>query len=393
MAIYKRQLKNGLNSYQVINWVGAKQVCKRFRNKKDAEKYDLEMKLRNKSNQECQNTVDQLVTVEELAIIWLDRHAELNKAPSSVERDKTYLRNQIFPRFGKTRANEIKPHQIEFWLGDMAKQKLSPKTANDAFSLFRKILHDSVRWGLIAFNPASGVKKLKRPAVDYNFWEQVEANSFLDYVKTEDPIKYPVFVMALNTGLRKGELAALKWDCVDLNNKLIRVKRSFCSKLKTYNEYTKNKKIRSVPINDVLVELLIGLKQNKIGDDDFVLPRIDYEHLHRTIKVMAENAGIRKIRFHDLRHTCASHLVINGVRLEKVQAVLGHSSINMTQRYVHLSPEHLIGTTDVLNFGAREDADVISIVSEANKRKVAGLLSNCYQVEPKKDNKPTKSKS
>ena len=206
--------------------------------------------------------------------------------------------------------------------------------------------------------------------MDYNFWEQVEANSFLDYVKTEDPIKYPVFVMALNTGLRKGELAALKWDCVDLNNKLIRVKRSFCSKLKTYNEYTKNKKIRSVPINDVLVELLIGLKQNKIGDDDFVLPRIDYEHLHRTIKVMAENAGIRKIRFHDLRHTCASHLVINGVRLEKVQAVLGHSSINMTQRYVHLSPEHLIGTTDVLNFGAREDADVISIVSEANKRKV-----------------------
>ena len=123
-------------------------------------------------------------------------------------------------------------------------------------------------------------------------------------------------------------------------------------------ETTKSKRIRRIPINGPLLEVLISLRNRK---GEVVVPGFEYQHASRRTGILANSAGVKVIRFHDLRHTFASLFVMSGGQIYKLQRLLGHSTIQMTEKYSHLSPEHLADATEMLNFDSPKPADVISI--------------------------------
>ena len=139
----------------------------------------------------------------------------------------------------------------------------------------------------------------------------------------------PIVIVALNTGMRRGEILNLKWENVDTNQRLIYIMGS------------KSGEKREIPINNLLLELLKRLRRS--SKSDYVFSHKDgspFGKVDKSFRSACKRAGIKDLRFHDLRHTFASHLVMSGVDLKTIQELLGHKSLEMTLRYAHLSPDH-----------------------------------------------------
>ena len=144
--------------------------------------------------------------------------------------------------------------------------------------------------------------------------------------------------LALRTGLRYGELSELRWTDVDLKNGRLMVRRSY-----SHGHVTtpKSGRQREIPLSDQTVTFL---KKHRHLKSDLVFCKDDGErHIHRrrdvALKRCCRYAGLRKIGWHTLRHTFASHLAMKGVSLKSIQELLGHATMEMTMRYAHLSPE------------------------------------------------------
>ena len=149
----------------------------------------------------------------------------------------------------------------------------------------------------------------------------------------------PIIIFALNTGCRKDEILSLKWDNVD-------VKHGFINMVQT-----KNGERRQIPINDTLREMLMGLTRRLDVPFVFYDPETGnrFGDVKRSFNTACRKAGINDFVFHSLRHTFASHLVMNGVDLTTVSRLMGHKSLTMTLRYSHLAPNHLTSAVNVLN--------------------------------------------
>ena len=123
--------------------------------------------------------------------------------------------------------------------------------------------------------------------------------------------------------------------------------------------YTKNARIRYVPISKKLSLFLKDLSSED-PSEDLVLPEMSVDCFHRSLARLALRAHLPVIRFHDLRHSFASNFLTSGGRIYHLQRILGHSSIKVTERYAHLDPSQLQGSTDKL-YGDVEDADTSSV--------------------------------
>jgi integrase len=185
----------------------------------------------------------------------------------------------------------------------------------------------AVEWGYVKASPAKSVKKFKEPPGRLRYLKPDEVNTLL--AQCSEHLRRLV-VTAINTGMRRGELFNLKWPQVDLTNRKITVVN------------TKNNESRVIPVNQTLYDELFSLSRKPQGEYVF------YSRYGRPFKDAKEGfvaavkrAGIGDFRFHDLRHTFASHLVMQGVGLRTVQQVMGHKDIKMTMRYSHLSPEYV----------------------------------------------------
>ncbi len=145
------------------------------------------------------------------------------------------------------------------------------------------------------------------------------------------PWLYPLVVLALNTGARQGELLQLSYDDLDLERGLI------------YFGRTKNKKLKTVPMNRAVRETVGWLLSHRYGESVFMWPwgeQVGRTTVYDAFKTACRAAEIEKFRFHDLRHTAASYLVMSGADLATVKEILGHREIEMTLRYSHLAPAH-----------------------------------------------------
>ncbi len=155
------------------------------------------------------------------------------------------------------------------------------------------------------------------------------AEEFVDYLR-------PVVLVALNTGLRRGEILQLEWKDVDLDGKWITVSGAIA----------KNGQTRRVPLNAEAVAILQAWRQfrSRRASAARVFPGSDGEGLQRIDKAwrsLIEIAGIEKFRFHDLRHYFASRLVQSGIDLNTLRELMGHADITMVLRYAHMSPDRL----------------------------------------------------
>ena len=202
-------------------------------------------------------------------------------------------------------------------------------------------------------NPFQYLKELKEPPRPDVFLTGEEINQVLEASKGH--YFHSLFLVSINTGMRRGELAGLCWDKVNFNTSLMEICR-----LRDRNglgDRTKTVKSRRfIPMNAVVKSHLLELKKSSQSDYVFVDEDnhpFDVDHLFRELRSFLKKAGLSiLIRFHDLRHTFASHFMMNGGNIYDLQKILGHTSLEMTQRYAHLAPEHLVQASNVVSFGA-----------------------------------------
>jgi integrase len=153
-------------------------------------------------------------------------------------------------------------------------------------------------------------------------------------------------MVALTTGMRRGEILGLKWDYIRLDNRLIIL------------PITKNNTVRVIPINDTLHRILSEMPE-KSG---YVFSKGNGGHIgdiKHSFTSVCRKARIQDFRFHDLRHTYASHLAMRGVHIRALQELLGHKTLAMTQRYSHLASEQLQNAVKLLDgvIGERRELD------------------------------------
>ncbi|MEX0798303.1 MAG: site-specific integrase, partial [Bacteriovoracaceae bacterium] len=180
-----------------------------------------------------------------------------------------------------------------------------------------------------------------------SFWEEDEVSKFLEsadkkYQGNSERWPFVVYLLALNTGLRAGEIWGLKVKDINFSRKFINVERQLLGRERIVSN-TKGKNIRKVPCNDLLAgELKNLIQQNSLLREDFVFHtkrKTPYSHNNFRNRFFLEDlksVDVPQIRFHDLRHTALTLMVEKGVNLKVVQSIAGHSDVKTTMKYVHL---------------------------------------------------------
>ncbi len=367
MAIEKISKKDG-PSYRAVFCKNRKRISQCFARKIDAQQW-LEEQA-----QIHQFGFKPKLKFSEAAQIWLDNHSRIRKAPSSYSTDKRMVK--LFVKsFGELNLDQISPEHVEHFISKRLANEVKASTVNRHLQCLRAILFYFIKKRYIITNVVSSVGLLPEAEISYDYLSFDEANQFLAYTKqkyqSHNSWIYRLYLLAINTGMRWGEIVALKWDRVDFSNKRITISRTYCKQSRQIRETTKGRKIRYVGINSSLLPELLKQYEERDRSTNLVFSREeripDLESFKRNrYNVDLKKAGLRKIRFHDLRHTFASHFMMNGGNLYDLQKLLGHSEISTTERYAHLSPESLIGKTELVAIDGG-NAEIIPIKEQLNQ--------------------------
>ncbi len=208
-------------------------------------------------------------------------------------------------------------------------------TTNRDLCRIKNIFRKAQEWGLVASNPAAGIKQTRERIVEQDFLSEDEVACLIE--ACDDRLR-PLVLTAAHTGMRWGELTGLEWKDVHFDRALI------------YVRDPKNSVDRHVPMNADVLEALSEHKDNQaidvggISRPVFANPSTGkpWTDVRKMFRAALDAAGIeRHFLFKNLRHTAASHMVMRGVDIRTVGKILGHLTLEMTMRYAHLSPDHL----------------------------------------------------
>jgi integrase len=287
-------------------------------------------------------------TLGDLLDYWVEKRAVRKRSKKD---DESIIRKHLRPAFGTMKLRDFGAEDVDSYVNaKIDDEELSDKTVSNHVTLLSTMLRMAagfkVPWILHA-------PKLRKPKValfgtDYQWLRSDdEVRRFLAAARAEDEHVFVFYALAIFSGMRAGELAALEWPDIDLDRRLIAVQRSF-------DGPTKSDRVRYVPILDPLLPVLCEWRRKHPGRLVFTnmagamfapSARIFQEVLHRVLGA-AEFPRVQRlgrdrpyVRFHDLRHTFASQWVMKGGDLFKLQKILGHQSVQMTMRYAHLAPD------------------------------------------------------
>lgn len=263
---------------------------------------------------------------------FLTTYAAANNKPSEVESKRMILRVHLVPALGALRLDQIGLAEIDAYKAKKLYAGLAPKTLNNHLTVLRKLLTTAIEWKRLTVAPP--IKWMKPPAPEFDFLTFEEADLLI--AAAEDAWR-PMITVAVRTGLRLGELLALGWTDVDLKAGRLFVRRAVARGI---IGTPKNGCSREVALSKQAAAALEALPQR----GSFVFSRADGAMLTKDetkapLRNALKSAGLRHIGWHVLRHTFASHLVMRGAPIKAVQELLGHSTIEMTMRYAHLSPD------------------------------------------------------
>jgi integrase len=269
----------------------------------------------------------------------VEKYCELKKDRKYFQTEGRFI--EIFTEFfrGKllSQITTLDIHQFKSnrkasrtWCG----KERSNATVNRELACLRHIFNMGVEWGLMEENPF--------PRRAFLFRENNKRTRYLSEREIERLLQVssfhlkPIIITALYTGLRKGEILNLKWENVDLEKGLI------------YIQENKVNRLQIKEMNDDLVALFTSLPVN----GEYVFHDKDgksFKDVKTAFKTALRRSGIRDFRFHDLRHTSCSYLMMRGAVPQAVQEHAGHKSLNMTMRYSHLSPQYRRQSAQLLN--------------------------------------------
>jgi integrase len=258
--------------------------------------------------------------------------------PSTLRDYRSNLNAHLLPAFGSMRLEEITPAAIDQWRGSLI--ELSNRTKNKLLvvmhGVFRRAQHV---WGL-PLNPVASVEKHPtRSSGDLQVFSPEEVWALVRAASSEQDAA--IFLTAAFTGLRRGELLALRWRDIDFPGSLIRVRTSYAGGKMTT---PKSGKVRSVPMAPDVAKALAALGQRRdfVSGDDLVFcgeagGYLDGSALRRRYAASLTEAGLRPLRFHDLRHVFGTRMIAKA-DIRRVQEWMGHADVQTTMRYLHYAP-------------------------------------------------------
>jgi site-specific recombinase XerD len=233
----------------------------------------------------------------------------------------------ILEAFGDRVADEIKPSEIDAWLGA---HEWLPATKNRYKNVFGKTFKIALADGKVTGNPARLVEQRAENNARIRFLSEQEEALLRRAIKKRCPDHMEEFDIALNSGMRKSEQYSTEWPQISFKRKRIKL------------EGTKNGSDREIPMNKTCMSAYEGLYKRRPHDGRVHQSKFrqDLNDSRAWFERCVEDAGISNFTWHCLRHTFISRLVMKGVDLRTVQELAGHKTISMTVRYAHLAPEH-----------------------------------------------------
>ena len=282
-----------------------------------------------------------------------DEFSKVNHAPSSYVRYKNIFAN--FEHFLKARGESINLSQLtpklfedyKIWRRTYPLNKgiiAKSNTVNMELKTLRTLMNYAIKWEYLKVNPTRGVNKLKvHDARMPRFLSKEEIKLLLENCGEE---LYPILFLLLNTGMRLGELKFLTWNDVEIDEKRI--------KIQAKENWRPKSGERVIPMSDSVHKLFVVLKEKHEGQSDFVFSGKDNGpltiKLRERLKTITKRCGFPDVtKIHTLRHTFASHMIMQGVDLPTLQKLLGHADVQTTMIYSHLAIDHLADAMNKLS--------------------------------------------
>lgn len=370
MPIYKtNKKKDGKQQYRVrVNYTDrfgdAKQITRVAYGAAEAKLLETQLQ-----QELAEETPAASMTVRELYDEYMEnkRH-EVRE--TTYDKSKRVLNANVLPELKDTKISKLTNPVLQKWKNGMSERKLGIRTKQNVYSEFRAMLNYAVRMDYLPKNPLTAVGNFKDVyfEMSQDKIHYYTADQFRQYIavakKHTDTLTdwgyYVFFNIAFFTGMRKGEINALKWS--DIDGDIIHVRRSVSQKVKGVNAFETPPKNRSSyrdlqvpsPLSEVLKQHKTRQMQDKHFTDDFrvcggIACLSDTSLSNKNIQYATE-AGLPVIRIHDFRHSHVSLLANEGINIQEIARRLGHAKIEMTwNTYSHLYPREEERAIEVLN--------------------------------------------
>jgi integrase len=273
-------------------------------------------------------------------LLWLE--FERDRKPSTLRGYRTIVRGHLLPAFGDVLLEDLTPERLERWAATLGSDRpLSNASKIRILTVLAGICKRATKVHKLPRNPAATLEKpiQRRRTIALDVFSPAEVMALVRAADEEQDAA--IFLTAAFTGLRRGELVALRWRDVSFAGQYLRVTASYTEReLST----PKSGKVRSVPLAPEVAQALARLSQRGqwTSEDDLVFPGfgggyLDASALYRRYKLALQRAGLRDLRFHDLRHTFGTR-AISKASILQVKEWMGHADVQTTMQYLHYSP-------------------------------------------------------
>lgn len=333
-TITARKGKKGTTYQAIVRLRGHKPITKTHKRRSDAKAWAKKIEAQIQGGDYATSEAERH-TLGEL----IDHYLSHEETPTARKSNLLWWKEQI----GEKKLSEVTPavlsalkQQLKETSGSARCEKRSPATVNRYLAYLSAVYKRAVQeYQWVSDNPVKKVAKEREPRGRTRFLSDDERERLLAACKAEDEMLYELVVTALATGARAGELLSLQWQDIDFEKGFALLHN------------TKNGETRSIPIMGHTADLL--RKRRGIGR---VFPSPSGNAVYdyaKPFKAALAASGVDNFRFHDLRHTAAAAMAQNGVTLLAIAHVLGHKSIQMTQRYAHLCTKTVTEAGELLN--------------------------------------------
>jgi len=344
-----------------------------FTRKRDAEAFLRKWLIELDENRYVEPTKE---TFESYMEYWFTTHYQKRIKETTVSNRKYAMEKHLIREnpFSNIELSKITTEMIDSLYNKKLDEGYSTNTIRKIHQMLNQAFKQAVKWKKVAHNPVVDADPPAVKTKESKIWSFEEIHSFLAHSKEER--HYITFLLAIYTGMRKGEILGIKWSDIDFKNKIIRVERTLVSIPGKGYELSSPKTFKSrrqIHIPDHLLEALIAHKeQQKIWkqcfgiayqENDLVVCTEkgtfqDPRNVLRVMKRLCETANITKIRFHDIRHTHASILIAERVDIVKVANRLGHTKAKTTlDYYAHLIPSDQDEVADIFHNALMQKKD------------------------------------
>jgi len=318
-----------------------------FLTKSDATNFAAAEYLKTLANTRGVTTIASSLLFRDYCQSWLKDKSYNGLAESTVMRYDEELRSRLIPYFGPFKMKELEKNHLRSFIRHMQEKALSSSMIYRAVATFKSIIRKAEIDDVIVYKGITTIETPKKNTYKAKFWDQQQVNFFLN--ATRENRHHDIWKFALFSGLRAGEIAGLKFDCVHFDKSIgsyqgaIEVKRIYNQKTRKIEETTKNGESRLVPILPEVREIL--LKQRQTTTSDFVFGGNNYlesSHFNRQLQsALKKLPQLPRIPFHGLRHSFCSYLDSTGMHRRIVSQIMGHKDLNTTNLYSHVNDQML----------------------------------------------------